>query len=705
MSSHSWNFFRAGGFDQVKLETSDDLRNLSSLDKKLWVALALPTAGVLADARTLSLLDGDADGRVRAPDVLAAVDFVCARLRDPSEILRQPGVLRLDALNPETAAGRSVAAAAAHLLAATGRGDRREVGLADVADPKAIFATMPFNGDGVVPPFAATEPKTIAALYDVLSCMGGAPDRSGQDGVNAALVGAFFTACEAHEAWLVDGAAVHGLGEPAMTNASVALDAVRAKIEDWFARTNLVAFDARAAAAVDLSESVYPTMAADLLAADLKAMEGQPLARVTAAGSLPLTGAVNPAWRARIDAFVAAAVVPLIGERTTLTLGDWLAVQAAVSPYDTWRNSRPGAEVVGLGLARIRELLDGSAKADLLALIANDEARKPEADGVDDVIRLVHFHAHLGTILRNFVNFADFYGRRGPAVFQAGTAWFDKRSYDLVLPVVDAGRHGSMAGRSGMYLAYLDCTRRSDGLRSQVCVAVTDGDSDNLMVGRNGLFYDRQGRDYDATVVRIIDNPISLRQAFWSPYKKFVRGVEDMVAARAKAAEAESDAAVARAAEGAANLDKTAPPPAPAKIDIGTVAALGVAVGGITAAMGAIMGAIFGLGWLMPVGILGIMLLISGPSVLLAALKLRTRNLAPLLDADGWAVNASAFINLPFGRSLTQMAALPPGSSRDLADPFAEKKSRLPFFLTVLVIIVAGAAGLWAAGIITVPGL
>lgn len=270
-------------------------------------------------------------------------------------------------------------------------------------------------------------------------------------------------------------------------------------------------------------------------------------------------------------------------------------------------------------------------------------------------------------------------------------------------PVVDAGRHASMAGRAGMYLAYLDCTRRSDGLRTQVCAAVTDGDSDNLMVARNGLFYDRQGRDYDATVVRIVDNPISLRQAFWSPYKKFVRGVEDMVAARAKAAEAESDAAVARAAEGTANLDKTAPPAAPAKIDIGTVAALGVAVGGITAAMGAILSAIFGLGWLMPVGVLGIVLLISGPSVLLAALKLRSRNLAPLLDADGWAVNASAFINLPFGRSLTQMAALLPGSSRDLVDPFVEKKSRVPLLLAALLFLVAGAAGLWAAGLLALP--
>ena len=72
------------------------------------------------------------------------------------------------------------------------------------------------------------------------------------------------------------------------------------------------------------------------------------------------------------------------------------------------------------------------------------------------------------------------------------------------------------------------------------------------MVGRNGIFYDRKGRDWDATITKIVDNPISLRQAFWSPYKKFVRMIEEQVAKRAAAAEAASTARLAGTAEGAA---------------------------------------------------------------------------------------------------------------------------------------------------------
>jgi hypothetical protein len=65
------------------------------------------------------------------------------------------------------------------------------------------------------------------------------------------------------------------------------------------------------------------------------------------------------------------------------------------------------------------------------------------------------------------------------------------------------------------------------------------------MVGRNGLFYDRKGRDWDATITKIIDNPISIRQAFWAPYKKLVRMIEEMAAKRAAAADAAADAKLA----------------------------------------------------------------------------------------------------------------------------------------------------------------
>jgi hypothetical protein len=92
----------------------------------------------------------------------------------------------------------------------------------------------------------------------------------------------------------------------------------------------------------------------------------------------------------------------------------------------------------------------------------------------------------------------------------------------------------------------------------------------------------------------------------------------------------------------------------------------------------------------------GLMLLISGPSMLIAFLKLRKRNLGPILDANGWAVNARAKINVPFGASLTHVAVLPPGCQRDLVDPFAEKKRPWKLY-AVLAFILLIALG-WAIG-------
>jgi hypothetical protein len=227
--------------------------------------------------------------------------------------------------------------------------------------------------------------------------------------------------------------------------------------------------------------------------------------------------------------------------------------------------------------------------------------------------------------------------------------------------------------------------------------AFTGGDSDNLMVGRNGIFYDRGGRDWDATITRIIENPISIRQAFWAPYKKVVRTIEEQVAKRAAAADAASTQQLGQAATATvtANPGQPAPaPPAPAKVDTGTLAAIGLVLTTLLAALGGIFGAIAKLPpWQVPLAIVGILLAISVPSMLLAWLKLHKRNLGPLLDANGWAVNARARINVPFGRSLTRVGVLPPGSQRDLVDPFAEKKSIWPAIIVLAILL--GIA--WAA--------
>src|SRR5262249_15619656 len=191
----------------------------------------------------------------------------------------------------------------------------------------------------------------------------------------------------------------------------------------------------------------------------------------------------------------------------------------------------------------------------LAKLIAEDAKLEPQFAAIAAVDRLVRYCRDLFKLLNNFVSFRDFYGRKDKAIFQAGTLFLDQRSCELCLPVEDAARHALMAGLAGTYLAYCDCVRKATGEKIQIVAAFTGGDSDNLMVGRNGIFYDRKGRDWDATISKIVDNPISIRQAFWSPYKKFVRAIEEQIAKRAAAADASSTDKLAQAASNMSRAD------------------------------------------------------------------------------------------------------------------------------------------------------
>ncbi|MEQ1634300.1 MAG: hypothetical protein ABL997_18105, partial [Planctomycetota bacterium] len=214
----------------------------------------------------------------------------------------------------------------------------------------------------------------------------------------------------------------------------------------------------------------------------------------------------------------------------------------------------------------------------------------------------------------------------------------------------------------------------------------------NLFVGRNGIFYDRKGRDWNATIVKIVDNPISIGQAFWSPYKKLIRWIEETVAKRAAEADSQTttrlqDTATKTGEAAAAGTPQAAAPAK--KMDIGVLAAISVAISSFTVIMGTVLEKFFGLGYLMPLGLLGLLLLVSGPAMLIAWMKLRQRNLGPILDANGWAVNTLTKVNIPLGTSLTELPKLPAGASRSLVDPYAEKKSPWPKILMWLGIVAA----------------
>jgi len=699
-STHRWRFFRAGNVDQARMETGADICNLADLDLKIWVALACPVKGLEFDERTLALLDTDGDGRIRAPEVVAAAHWACGMLKDPEWMVRAPDRLQLDWIDDAKPDGACLLAAARRILNGHGKEGVGEITIEDAAKAGGVLAKSKLNGDGIQAPAVIDEPALKALATDVVATLGGEKGADGEPGVTKASLEKFLAEAAAYIAWLdkagPDIRDVQRLG-PDTPAAADALRAVRGKVDDYFTRCRLAAFDPRAGAAMNRPDEDWKALAAKDLPPASPEVAAFPLARIEPDRPLPLSAGTNPAWADAIATFRDKVVEPLLGKsRASLTLAEWHQVAAEFAAYEAWQAEKAGGVVEPLGAPRIREILVSDAPAGLAALIDADAAVEPEMKAIVDVERLIRYVRDLNLLLNNYVSFTDFYARR-KAVFQAGTLFIDGRACDLCLRVDDVSRHGLMAGLAKMYLLYCECSRPA-GDKMTIVAAVTNGDSDNLMVGRNGVFYDRKGRDWDATVTKIIENPISLKQAFWSPYKKFLRMVEEQVAKRAAAAEAASDSKVAGAAEAAAHSDKTKPMPEPKKIDIGTVAALGVAVGGITAAMGMLLQSFFGLGRWMPLGVLGLVLLISGPSLLIAWLKLRKRNLGPVLDANGWAVNAMTRINIPFGAALTSIGRLPPGSERSLQDPYAEKQKVWPKLLVLILILCGIAYGLHKAG-------
>jgi hypothetical protein len=700
-TSHRWKFFRAGEVDQVVIADADDLAHLGELDQKLWLALSCPTRGLEFDRRTLDFVDADKDGHIRPPEVLAAVDWCKQVFRDLDVLFRPGDSLPLSGINQDTAAGRDLQAACRRLLDKLGRPESDTLSLADVAGAAEKLAKSRFNGDGILPPESADDEATRKLIAEIITCLGGKPDAGGQTGVDQATVDKFFESTTAVVAWFDQAekdSTIRPLGA-ATAQAAETLAAVQTKIDDYFARCSLAAFDPRASAALSPAEVTLQALAGKSLTAEAAEIAQLPLATIAPNRPLPLTDGVNPAWAGKLAALVSAVAQPILsGTPDTLSLADWTALKQKFAAHAAWLAACPVFALSPLGESRLRELHAGSFRQDLTALLAKDTAVEDQCAQIAQVEKLLLFRRDLVRLVRNFVNFSEFYGQRH-AIFQAGTLYLDGRSCSLCLPVEDAAKHASVAGLARAFLVYCDCTKA--GEKRSIVAAVTGGGTDNLMVGRNGVFYDGEGRDWDATVTKIIENPIGIRQAFWAPYKRFVRMIEEQAAKRASAADEEARQKAQATASQTAHADKTkheeAEKPAEArKIDVGTVAAIGVAVGGIATFFSSILATFLGLGMWMPIGLLALVLAVSGPSMLIAWLKLRQRNVGPILDANGWSVNALAKINIPFGTALTKVASLPRGSQRHLRDPFAPR--RPPYALYLVLLLLAGLAALWTLG-------
>lgn len=672
---------------RVNVRNGEDIAHLGELDKKLWTVLSCPTEGLEFPTETLKLIDTDGDGKIRVDEIIAASQWLCSVLKDKELLIKAPDTIKLSDINTDVEAGAKLHKSALQILSNL-KLQKDEISVADTSDSVAIFAETAFNGDGVITDASTQDAHLKEVIAAIAAQVGSATDRSGAEGITADHIEAFYTALADYAAW--QAAATKDI-YPFGDNTQAALDAANAlkeKVADYFMRCKLIAFTELAAPAVDVSADRITAISDHNLSAEAEEIASYPLARPAKDGILRFDG-INPAWKSRFDAFKELA--GLKGEG--IEEKEWNALMASFEPYIAWKDSKKGAEVEPLGLEKVNELLKADDKAALLELVASDKALEDEANSIDEVNKLTHLVRDFYQLLRNYVIMSDFYSPdlSKMAVFEAGKLYVDQRCCRLCVRVADMGKHADMAGLSGMFLLYCACTSKTTGKSMNIVAVMTDGSTRNLRPGTNGVFYDRDGLDYDATIVRVVENPLSIKQAFWAPYVKFWNWITGLVNKSA----AEKDA---KAMENLQAGAEAAPADAAAKkqpFDIGKFAgifaAVGMAIGLLGAAIAALVAGLAKLPWWsFFLIILGIMLLISGPSCFIAWGKLRRRNLGPVLNANGWAINSNVIVNIPFGRTLTSIAKYPKLKMEDPYKPKAPLWWRILRWVLLVAVIAFG---------------
>ena len=717
-NGHVWQFSRVGGVNRVNLLSGADLLALDQLDKKIWAALSCPVDGLEIDPQTLQLIDTDKNGRIRVPEVIAAVKWITSVINDPDDLLKEESTLPLSAINDKTEEGKILLASVKQILKNLGKPKDTTISVEDTSNLPGIFADTKFNGDGIVTEKSTSDESLKKIIVQIIETVGSSLDRSEEQGVSADQVKEFYEQCEAYSNWykLSEDNAKNILPFGDKTaDAAAAFQAVEAKVNDYFLRCRLSEYDADSKEVFGLLKSQYEAFSSKELSAGTEEMVALPIAKMNDKKSLPLTEGINPAWENAMKAFYELVTFPLFPKKTQITQTEWEMIVHKVNVYRNWQSEKQGAAVESLGIEEVRAILKADQQEALHALIEEDLSLATEVDNIFQVDKLTRFYRDIFRLLKNYVNFCDFYSLDKKAIFQAGSLYIDQRRCDLCIKVNDMAKHGSMAGFSDMFLIYCDCVSRSKGEKMTIVAALTDGSNNNIRVGRNAVFYDRDGNDWDATIVKIIENPVSIKEAFWSPYKKLGRFISEQIQkfAAKKDKEVMEDTAgkIEATGEKLATADLTTPvapaaAPAPVPFDIGKFvgifAALSLALGAIGSfLMVTVTGFLKLKWWQMPLAIVGVLLAISLPSMILAYLKLRKRNLAPVLDANGWAINARLAVNIIFGRELTHLAELPENSKVNMIDPFKKKQNPWLYIVLGLIaaLIVAGVV-LWFLGIL-----
>jgi len=686
-------FRNYGGSYQLRIQDAQDLEKIQVLDETHWAATSVPINSLNCDSVFASYVDTDQNGRIRTDEVKAASQWLSRFLANRSRLSEGTDVLSLSDIDTSHPQGKKLRSAAELILTNLNSPDVQEISLAQVRDVQSIMASAANNGDGIISPEAASNPDLDQFITSVMETVGSVPDASGKAGINQNQLNAFFDEAESYLAWKAEGEIPEGnditkvMPWGTETPQAYALMAsLEGKIEQYFSQCAMVRFDERAAAQMQLR----PKELEEIDFTDKSIMEARvknaPLAVPNPAGILEFDAMINPLYAERLFDLKEKVLKRALGKPVKqLKQKQWDEVKNIFAAHREWLKNERGTKVEKLGVDGLHRYLKGSYKEQVNELIAEDLAVADDLNQIHDLEKLILYQRWLMELVNNFVSFSSLYNPQCRALFEMGTLVIDGRQMTFTMRIQDRQAHKKIAEKSYMYLLYVEVTGcQEKEVKFEIVAVVTSGTAGRLRIGKRGIFLSIDGKEWDAEVVDIVENPISPWESVRAPFQQFTGFIKNQIDKFTKSSQANLQKSVAAPSASGMTRD----------LMLGgglAIAALGSSFAYVTKALSQVKPSH------VLITLVGVLVILLLPGMIMGFLKIRKRDMGVLLEALGWAVNVHMRLNNTLGKLFTHTPHLPKGASKERKDVveqfvkefgFTSSPSRKPAIVVLLVLLI-----------------
>ncbi len=685
-------FNKYGGYYHLNITKSSDMEHILELPDSLWIATSCPVSGLRMDPNFLKALDANGNGRIVSGEVREAVRWILKILKPSLTWTKHESRIPLDLFRETGSEGVPLKETARKVLAASNHVDENSISLEQVRDRMHRLSRGDHYGDGIIIPELVEDKETAVFVRDLITALGPVSDSTGRAGINEEHLSRFKAEATLYLEWQnqPNNAIPFGSETPELY---LILTKIREKIEQFFAQCDLIRFEPSLAGRLFPHDIDTEDKSFNNSEEILDFLRRAPLTKPNSEGVLNLTRVENDLYRETLSEFQNRIMTPLLGKGTkVLNKNDWDKIKLAFQTHDSWQKSKPKTAIEFIGVERIEEYLKPSYSKAIQSLISREKTVALEIELLKRLEKLILFHQWLFVFVNNFVSFPHLFRTDTRAIFEMGTLILNSREFSFSVRVDNSEAHAALAKNSSLYLLYIRLFGDKSETPFEIAVPVTAGNAKGFYVGKRGIFLTWSGKEFDAQIIKIIENPINLWESMKQPFRRLISMITSrftqMTATLQKEAETNIAGTPATNQKLQSNLQqiKQSPLPvqpsaaqpdqalqssasAPTKSTRDIMIGAGFLVAGLGTALKFLVDAAKQLTQpetlrilLFMIGIfLAVTVIINS---ITAAKKLRQRDLSVLLQASGWALNGRMRLIRSMASFFSRKASYPKGARK-----------------------------------------